>query len=277
MAPAVESKELIERIAQGIEAARESEGFMAFLLTASRFHRYSLGNQLLIMLQRPTATRVAGFHTWLNLKRNVRKGEHGIRILAPMVRKADADEDEDGAETSGRIYFKVVSVFDVEQTEGEPLPSPVTLLDGDDNGLFDRLLSVAEAEGLTVDRAPDASSANGFYEPDAKRIWICPALPSRLMAAKTLAHELSHHFAEHAANGHCRGEAETIAEASAFIVLNHFGHDAGAYTFGYVATWADAATFKAKLSEIQRTAARIIDAASAEPSTTSDARELVPA
>jgi antirestriction protein ArdC len=272
MAPAVESKELVERIAQGIEAARESEGFKAFLQTAARFHHYSLGNTLLIMLQRPTATRVAGFHTWLNLKRAVRKGEHGIRILAPMVRKASADTDEDEANT--RIFFKVVSVFDVEQTDGEPLPSPVTLLDGDDSGLYDRLLSVAQSEGLSVDRTPNESSANGFYEPDAKRIWISPELPSRLMAAKTLAHELSHHFADHRTNGHCRGEAETIAEASAFIVLNHFGHDSGAYTFGYVATWADAATFKAKLSEIQRTAARIIDAASASPSTT-EARELV--
>lgn len=274
MAPAVESKELIERIAQGIEAARSSEGFKAYLQTAARFHRYSVGNQLLITCQRPSATHVAGFHTWLNLKRAVRKGEHGIRILVPMVRKVDADDDD---EASARIYFKVVSVFDVAQTDGEPLPSPVTLLDGDDAGLYDRLLGVAQSEGLSVDRTPGESHANGFYEPDAKRIWISPELPSRLMEAKTLAHELSHHFAEHSTNGHCRGEAETIAEASAFIVLSHFGFDSGDYTFGYIATWADAATFKAKLTEIQRTAARIIDAASTPASTTVSTRELVTA
>lgn len=274
MAPAVESKELVERIAQGIKAARSSEGFKAYLQTAARFHRYSLGNQLLVMLQRPDATQVAGFHTWLNLKRPVRKGEKGIRILAPMVRKADPDDDDDD---STRIYFKVVSVFDVTQTDGEPLPSPVKLLDGDDAGLYDRLLSVAQSEGLSVDRMPGESHANGFYQADAKRIWINPDLPSPLQAAKTLAHELSHHFAEHSANGHCRGEAETIAEASAFIVLNHFGFDSGAYSFGYVATWADAATFKAKLTEIQRTAAHIIDAASTPTPTTVSARELVTA
>lgn len=277
MAPAIESKELVERIAQGIEAARESEGFKAYLRSAARFHKYSLGNVLLIAMQRPTATRVAGFHTWLSLKRSVRKGEHGIRILAPMVRKASADaDDEDAAEQTSRVYFKVVSVFDVAQTDGEPLPAPVTLLDGNDAGLCARLLRVAEAEGLAVDRTPGASAANGFYQPDARRIWISPDLPSPLQTAKTLAHELSHHFADHGTNGQCRGEAETIAEASAFIVLNHFGHGSGSYTFGYIATWADAATFKAKLAEIQRTARRIIDAASAAPSA-SYARELVTA
>ena len=110
-----ESRELIE------SAARElltSEGWQRFAEVRGSFHRYSFGNCMLIAMQRPDATRVAGFHKWQDLGRQVRKGEHGIRILAPHTYKGT----DDNGEEETRVYFRAVSVFDLSQTDGEPLP-----------------------------------------------------------------------------------------------------------------------------------------------------------
>jgi antirestriction protein ArdC len=257
------SAQLLRQIEDGIAAARSSDQFQAYLRAAARFHTYSLGNVLLIALQKPKATRVAGFHTWLKLGRHVRKGEHGIRILAPCVVRPAADQEKDASKTPSPIFYKAVSVFDISQTEGEELPSPVRLLEGDDAGLFAVLAAVAEAEGLSLQRDAQAVGANGYYAAAERRIWVSPEV-TPLMSAKTLAHELAHHFAQHALNGDCREEAETIAEAAAFIVLNHFGFDSGGYSFGYLASWSDTKVFRAKLGEIQRTARQIIVAVERE-------------
>jgi antirestriction protein ArdC len=258
--PEVTTADLLKRLEQGIEETRASEGFQAFLRACARFHNYSFANTLLIMLQRPGATRVAGFQTWKHLGRYVRKGEKGIRILAPIVRRVEADSEEEPSQRTV-VHYKAVSVFDVSQTDGGDLPEPVTELAGNDHGVYEALEAVAFHAGLIIDRREDASAdaqgINGYYIREQRRIWVNPELEP-LQAAKTLAHELSHHYADHPA-GDCRGERETVAEASAFVVMASFGVDSGSYSFGYLASWADTATFKAKLAEIQRTAGAILD------------------
>jgi len=258
-------EEVTAQLEAGVKALRESERFQAWLDTASKFHAYSWGNQLLIAIQRPDASRVAGFQTWKDLGRHVVKGEKGIRILAPTRFRKEC-ECSDRCKCPGQaVGFRTVCVFDVAQTDGKPLPEIVSELEGDATGLPETLEELAKAEGLTVDRNPDTgrrapAGANGFYSRDRRLIWVRPDV-DEAQAAKTLAHELAHHFADHRVNGHCREEAEIIAESAAYIVLHHFGIDTGGYSFGYLASWSmdDPKLFRQKLAEIQKTAATIID------------------
>jgi len=251
-------QQLIQKLEEGFQRVQQSDEFRRYLDTVSRFHRYSLTNTMLIWLQRPDATLVAGFHTWRSLGRMVRKGETGIRIFAPMrLRASVAGEDEDDSEAIV-LRFKPVAVFDVAQTEGEELPEPpVTLLSGDEAELWDSLATVARLQGLQVDRGINIGSErpNGFYDRSRRLIWVDPDLQP-LMASKTFCHEIAHHFAGLVES---RQEAETIAESTAYIVLGHFGYDAGDYSFGYLAGWSDMATFKASIGSAKAIASRIID------------------
>lgn len=254
-------QELIDRLEQGFRRVQESGEFRHYLTVVSRFHQYSVANTMLIWLQRPEATLVAGFKTWLSFRRYVRKGEHGIRIFAPMPYRAkDAmpvdSQAEPNEEEITRLRFRAVSVFDVSQTDGDDLPSPpVSRLQGDDTALWEAFSDVADSQRLSIDRRIGrGEGANGWYNRQAREIWIDPEL-SPVMAAKTLCHELGHHFAEHADT---RQEHETVAESVAFIVLGHFGIDAGDYSFGYLASWTDITTFRAQLACIQAIASNII-------------------
>ncbi len=257
-------RELIDKLERGFQQVQTSEEYLSYLRTVSRFHKYSISNTMLIWLQSPDASHVAGFHTWLSLGRHVRKGEKGIRIFAPMpYRKTIATVDEgtgiaEEEEISG-LRFRAVSVFDISQTEGDDLPEPpVTLLSGDDTSLWECLEMIAQTERLAIDRRPGrggAHEANGWYDRIGREIWVDPDL-APVMAAKTLCHEIAHHYAEHIDT---RQEHETIAESVAYIALGHFGVDAGDYSFGYLASWSDLRTFRSKLADIQAIASRIID------------------
>src|SRR5205085_3732183 len=127
---------------------KASEGWQAWMETAARFHKYSFSNLMLIASQRPDATQVAGFQTWKSLGRQVRKGEKGIAIFAPIsVRKVD---DESGEE-SRRLFFRIVHVFDVSQTDGEDLPTLAwPMLEDRPTGLYEDLIGVAERLSLDV-------------------------------------------------------------------------------------------------------------------------------
>jgi antirestriction protein ArdC len=252
------TQEALARIEQGIEAARDSKRFREYLAFCGRFHRYSVANQLLIWTQRPTATLVAGFRGWSTTGRHVRKGEKGIMILAPMPHKRKVGSEDDEPQEAMAVHFRPVHVFDVSQTEGDELPTPVTPLRGDDGGIWEMLATVAKAERLNLSREARADElASGFYVRLERRIWVRPDL-APLQAGKTLAHELSHHFAKHNEKGHSRDEAEMIAESSAFVVMAHLGCDAGEYSFGYLASWGDVKLFKARLQEIHDTAEALI-------------------
>jgi antirestriction protein ArdC len=129
--------EVLATLAEGVARLTDSEAWRAWLNVQRRFHNYSFGNTLLILWQRPDATRVAGFHAWLHLGRHVRKGEKGIAILAPIPQRLRV-EDENGDEKTvvgAAHHFRLAHVFDIAQTDGAELPdTPISKLHGDDPG-----------------------------------------------------------------------------------------------------------------------------------------------
>jgi hypothetical protein len=179
---------MLRKLGEQVEQLTESDEWRRWLDVASRFHTYSFGNQMLIMSQRPDATRVAGYRTWQSMGRQVRKGERGIRIFAPMVVK-DRD-DEDGT----IVLFKVVSAFAYEQTDGDPLPEmewPILATMPDDR-LYDQLVAVAESMKLTVSTTSTSTNgARGWYLPTSRTITLVDTFPLASQA-RTLLHELSH-------------------------------------------------------------------------------------
>ncbi len=257
----VDAQALLRRLEEGVQSVMSSEGWRSFLTAQAKFHSYSAGNVLLILAQNPQATRVAGFHTWRDLGRNVKKGEHGIAILAPVFPKREQEPrmEPEPAEGQGEerkpavaldssrlpVRFRVAHVFDVSQTEGKPLPEPpVHELRGGSAaalGLTVKLMALAQAEGLAVAIQPPERmprGAKGYYDPLQGRIVLSEGLAPD-QKAKTLAHELAHHRLEHGrgrAPGRPTEEAE--AEGVAFVVCAHYGLDTSDYSFGYVANWS---------------------------------------
>jgi antirestriction protein ArdC len=233
-----------ERLAEAVERMADSETFAAWLRARATFHDYSFGNICLIVSQRPDATQVAGYKSWQKLGRQVRKGERGIKILAPCVVK---ERDDQGDETgSRRVFFKTVSVFDISQTDGEPLPElEYRPLEGDaPSDMVELLEKVAADAGLRVEyRRPEVAGAHGYLRRSESLIVIDPD-QEPAMRAKVLAHELGHYFdpilAEspelYAAH---RGDCEAVAESVAYIVAARFGLDAGPSAVGYVCSWTD--------------------------------------
>ncbi len=266
--------DVLKRLKEGVDGIQQSENFRTFLITMSKFHDYSIGNLILIMLQKPDATRVAGFSTWKDLYRWVKKGEKGIAILAPCmppkgnkpepteagIRKENEEKQEDETEIRP-IYFKVVYVFDVSQTEGKPLPEvEVPSLTGKANEeLFEQVMRLAESQGLEVsfkskpNQDPDIK---GFYI--GKTIWVRPE-ESRAQQLKTLLHEVAHYYSEGVFRIP-RSDAETIAESVAFTIGAHYGFDTGARSFPYVAIWSkDKKVLEANLASIRKVSEKIFD------------------
>ena len=274
--PAVETEvktrridEVLKQLKDGVEGIQDSYQFRLFLTTMSKFHNYSIGNQILIMLQKPEAVRVAGFNTWKDLGRWVMKGEKGIAIMAPMMppklkpEKREQDEAEAETEIESRpVFFKVVYVFDVSQTEGKPLPEfDVPVLTGEANEeLFTDLLIHMRQRGVSVDFDPKPSldpGIKGFYSHAG--IWVRSEEP-RAQQLKTLLHEIAHYYSEGVFHIP-RQDAETIAESAAFVVGTHFGFDTGVRSFPYVALWAkDKKVLENNLGAIRRVSTTIIEA-----------------
>src|SRR4051812_5788220 len=183
---------LHEALVAKTSALTTSEGWLSYLDFASKFRNYSMNNLLLILIQCPTATRVAAYRKWTEVGRQVRKGERAISIFAPLMRKReDAKTGEEKRYISG---FRLVPVFDVSQTEGDPLPEPVlpVLLDGEaPEGLWDALTEQVLNAGYVVKRGPSDHGENGFTSPSTKTVQVTEGL-SPAQAVKTLAHELGH-------------------------------------------------------------------------------------
>jgi len=263
--------DVLKRLKEGVDDIQDSNNFREFLITMSKFHDYSIGNLILITIQKPEATRVAGFRTWQELGRWVRKGEKGIAILAPclppknarVTEREDEEPDEEERVTEIRpLYFKVVYVFDVSQTDGKPLPEfEVPALTGEaDETLLSSVTRLAKAQGVDVSfesRPYQDPAVKGMYS--RKSIWIRPE-ESRAQQLKTLLHEIAHYYSEGVFRM-SRRNAETIAESVAFTVGTHFGFDTGVRSFPYVALWAeDKKVLEQNLSDIRKVSTRIIDA-----------------
>ena len=274
--PAVETEvkarridEVLKQLKDGVEGIQDSYQFRLFLTTMSKFHDYSIGNQILIMIQKPEATRVAGFSTWKDLGRWVRKGEKGIAILAPVMppkpkpEEREQDEAEAATEIEPRpVFFKVVYVFDVSQTEGKPLPEfEVPVLTGEaSEELFTDLLAHMRQRGVSVDFESKPSldpGVKGFYSHAG--IWVRPEEPGA-QQLKTLLHEVAHYYSEGVFHIP-RQDAETIAESAAFVVGTHFGFDTGVRSFPYVALWAkDKKVLENNLGAIRQVSTTMIEA-----------------
>ena len=260
--------DVLRRLKSGVDSIQESENFREFLLTMSKFHDYSIGNLMLIMLQKPEATRVAGYTTWKELDRFVRKGEKGIAILAPCMppKKTKVvepeDEEDEGLVEVTPIYFKVVHVFDISQTEGQELPEvEVPALTGEANDeLLNGALNLSKLQGLEVSfesRPYQDPAIKGMYS--GKIIWVRPE-ESRAQQLKTLLHEMAHYYSEGVFRMP-RRNAETIAESVAFTIGAHFGFDSGIRSFPYVALWAqDKKVLEQNLADIRKVSTKIIDA-----------------
>lgn len=233
----------IEILRNGIKNVTDSAQFKAFLAMKKQFHSYSLRNLMMVHAQRPTATRVAGFKKWQKLDRQVQKGEKGIAIWAPIFKK---EKQSDGTVKDKLATFRIVYVFDVAQTKGKPLPEPeqYKMLDSDDDGgLYERLTAYAETIGAKVsEKMPGSEGAYGDCNILTGQIRIKPSL-SLYQKAKTLAHEIAHWMLHKVEQGKRSGlgprAMETEAEAVAFLTLQHFGLAVDAFSFHYIAHWAN--------------------------------------
>jgi antirestriction protein ArdC len=220
---------------------RSSEGWLRFAKARALLRGYSLNNTMLILAQRPEATTVASYRRWLELGRQVRRGEQSLRIWAPSVRR-ERDEST-GEETTSVRAFVLVPVFDVSQTEGPPLPEPppVTPLTGDSHAhLLLGLEQGASEAGYAVERREAMpGQAQGFVDHERRVIALSSALEPNGQVA-VLVHELAHvHGARYRAFG--RAGAEVIAETAAHIALSATRLDTRAQSVPYVSGWADAA------------------------------------
>lgn len=287
-------EETTEKLEQGILDFFNSGNFQEYLKVMARFHTYSYSNSILIALQRPTATMLQGYQGWKkNFNRQVRSGEKGIKIFAPAPVKVKQKREVLDPDTAKPILgadgkpvteevevkipkFKVVTVFDVGQTDGEPLPKlGIKTLTGDVTD-FDKLFeAIRRTSKVPIAFEAITSGANGYFHTVENRIAIKEGL-SQAHTVKTAIHELLHSRLDKKAPGDLptkegeektRSRKEVIAESVAFVVLSHFQHDypeldSSDYSFGYIASWSankELQELKASLQEIRDESAAIIN------------------
>ena len=270
-----------DKLQEAVSEIVSGEDWKRMFQTAAKFHRYSFNNQLLIFIQRPDATRVAGFNRWRSLGRTVRKGEKGIQILAPLIYKKDSSENGASSASSDLKQqdqdpvkvlrgFKVAHVFDISQTEGEDLPDldavRPKLLDGDaPEGIWEVLVATANAAGYEVIRE-QRQGENGYCDFLNKKIAVRPDVEPA-QAAKTLAHEVGHALLHGEELPVSREVAEVEVESVAYIVCDALGLDTSGYSFAYVARWSDGATelIKDSAERVIRCAKQILERLARQP------------
>ena len=253
----------VQSLIEQLEAGH-SDALTAYLNAMSRFHSYSFGNVLEIARQRPTATRVAGMYAWNQLGRRVKKGERGIRILAPIIgikRKPDAEAEEDITKQNTRVLvgFRNAYVFDVEQTEGVELPAMREVY-GDVGENHERLVSFIQRQGIELVFTEKIAPALGMSY--GGRIAILPG-QSEAETFATLLHELAHEMLHKAERRTTTTKVvrETEAEAIAFVVGKAVGLEVGTASADYIALYhGNASLLIESLEVIQQTSAVILAA-----------------
>ena len=287
--PADKLKEITDRLEKGIMELFDSDRYKEYLRVMSKFHNYSFNNTLLIAMQKPDASLVAGFQSWKNnFKRNVVKGEKGIKILAPSPFKIRQEMEKIDPATQKPIIgadgkpvkeekeitipaFKVVSVFDVSQTEGKELPDiAVDMLTGDVERFKDVFAALEKTSPVPIGFEKIEGNSHGYYHLEEKRIAIDEGM-SELQTIKTAIHEIAHAKLhdidpnapkEEQADRPDRRTREVQAESVAYAVCQHYGLDTSDYSFGYVAGWSSGRELdelKSSLETIRSTAAEIIN------------------
>jgi hypothetical protein len=240
----------------GAIRAGKSESLQQYLRMLGRFHRYSFGNVLMILSQNPKATHVAGFRTWQELGRYVNKGEKGIVILAPMTIQPKEEATREGQPARPILRFRAAYVFDVSQTDGQPLPEP-SRVSGDPREHLDRLRSHILGRGISIDPGDVPLGADGVSRGGRIGIRIGLSPPEEF---SVLLHEFAHELL-HRGDDRPRSKTvrETEAEAVAFVVSSAIGLDTGTAASDYIQLYdGKAGTLAASLARIQHVAAEII-------------------
>lgn len=238
---------ILGNLADGIDRLCNSGEWTRWLDVQSRFHNYSFNNCMLILTQFPAATQVMSFGNkegttgWKSLGRHVQKGATSIKIWAPHMKAVEKLDRTTGEKSDGQeLRFHLQSVFDVSQTEGEPLPEPVKLLQGEaPEGLFGKLTEVAQSVGFRVQVTPEVDGhpgANGLCEFGPKLITVA-GNRSSVQQVKSLAHEIAH-AKLHENSELPRGQKELEAESSAYVACKSLGLHTDDYSLGYVAGWS---------------------------------------
>ena len=287
--PAEKLKEITDRLEQGIAELFDSERYREYLKVMSKFHNYSFNNTLLIAMQKPDASLVAGFSAWKNnFGRNVMKGQKGIKIIAPSPFKIRQEVEKIDPHTQKPIIgkdgkpvteekevkipaYKVVSVFDVSQTEGKELPDiAVDELTGDVDRYKDFFAALEKTSPVPIAFENIGGGSHGYYHLEDKRIAINEGM-SELQTLKTAIHEIAHaklhdidlNAPKDEQQPHVdRRTREVEAESVAYTVCQHYGLDTSDYSFGYVAGWSsgrELSELKSSLETIRSAAAEIIN------------------
>ena len=286
--PAEKLKEITDRLEQGIAELFDSERYREYLKVMSKFHNYSFRNTVLIAMQKPDASLVAGFSAWKNnFGRNVMKGQKGIKIIAPSPFKIRQEVEKIDPHTQKPIIgkdgkpvteekevkipaYKVVSVFDVSQTEGKELPDiAVDELTGDVDRYKDFFAALEKTSPVPIAFENIGGGSHGYYHLEDKRIAINEGM-SELQTLKTAIHEIAHAKLHDIDLNAPKDEQprvdrrtrEVEAESVAYTVCQHYGLDTSDYSFGYVAGWSsgrELSELKSSLETIRSAAAEIIN------------------
>ena len=278
-------QELTDKLEQGLQDLFNSDSYRNYLSTMSKFHNYSFNNTLLIAMQKPDATLVAGYKAWQkNFERHVNKGEKAIRILAPAPYKIKEERDKidpvtqellldkDGNPQKEEVEitipaFRAVSVFDLSQTDGKPIPELTAKeLLSDVEGYQDMIRAVEAISPVPIELEEIAGDSKGYYDREAKRIAVQENM-SESQTLKTMIHEVAHsklHSKEVEQDEQMkkdRNTKEVEAESVAYTVCQHFGIDTSDYSFGYIAGWSsgrDTKELRSSMDTIRRTASELI-------------------
>ena len=278
-------QELTNKLEQGLQDLFNSDSYRNYLSTMSKFHNYSFNNTLLIAMQKPDATLVAGYKAWQkNFERHVNKGEKAIRILAPAPYKIKEERDKidpvtqellldkDGNPQKEEVEitipaFRAVSVFDVAQTDGKPIPELAAKeLLSDVEGYQDMIRAVEAISPVPIELEEIAGDSKGYYDREAKRIAVQENM-SESQTLKTMIHEVVHsklHSKEVEQDEQMkkdRNTKEVEAESIAYTVCQHFSIDTSDYSFGYIAGWSsgrDTKELRSSMDTIRRTASELI-------------------
>ncbi len=274
-------KDITDSIEAGIKELFESDKYRQYLSTMSRFHKYSVNNQMLIYLQRPNATHVAGYNKWRDqFGRNVMRGEKGIKIIAPTPYKKKIEQEKLDPDTKlpmmdadGKVImeekeikiplYKPVVVFDVSQTEGKPLPQLAASLNGSVPNYEVFFEALKRSSPVPVGMERMAANMDGYFAQESQRIAIREGM-SEVQTVCAAVHEIAHAKLHNIQNGEeqlSRSTEEIQAESISFAVCAYYGIETGENSFGYLATWAkdkELTELKASLETINKTSSSLI-------------------
>lgn len=260
----LEVKKAFEQIEVGVRGVFESENYKNYLRIMAKFHRYSVNNSILIMMQSGgSATQVTGASKWASMNRTIKKGAKALKILIPHPYKKEiVVMDENGnekVEEKEFVYFTLGNVFDISQTEGEELPEICKELEGNSDEIKELTSILQKVSKVPIYFWNLKDGSKGFYSTKDNKIVIKKGM-SDTQTFKTLIHEVAHSRMHMA--GYNVQKAELEAESIAYVVCNHFGIDSSEYSFEYLANWSkdkELKDLKAILSNIQGQAKNVIE------------------